>query len=530
LSSYHLTEKTGFLKWPLRIIFWAVLVWLSLLQPARPADLPVEQAGSEGKPIRSIAVISPRGFSSQDVQQITGIKIGEPYSTTRIRQGLERLYRTGDFRDILIETEPKADGIQVTFTLVDKPPISEIRLKGNGTFPSNDLQRVMQVKTGDEFSNAGWKAALARLVTYYRQQGFLRARIVSETSTIEKENRVILVAEIQEGQRARVRDIQFHGDSVFPPAKLKTIIKTTPGGPYQTDQMEDDLKALEQFYTKEGYLKATIGPPNITYHENTNEVVIRFPIDAGIQLKVTFTGNANFPAEVLKGQLLVWEERSFDAGVLEESARRIEGFYQSKGYLFAKVEQQFDDQAENHPTSGIVEVKFKISEGNRVSINKITIQDNHIVSSQEIKKLMSTKESGLFTSTVLNRAALDNDKKSILKLYHSKGYLEASVQEAINFNKDRSEMYITLQIKEGAQVIVRKILFSGNSALSDQDLRKAIVLAEGMPYNEGQTYLDRFNLLALYAQNGFLSAQIDLKSTLSEDKRGIRLVYQIEER
>jgi len=530
LSSHHPAEKAGFLKWPLRINLLAILVGLTLLQPARSADLAAEQAGTEGKPIRSLAVISQRGFSSQDVQQITGIKIGEAYSTTRIRQGLERLYRTGNFRDILVETEPKAGGIQVTFTLIDKPPISEIRLKGNLAFSSNELQQVMQVKIGDEFNNEGWKTALSRLLAYYHQQGILQARIVSETSTIEKENRVVLAAEIQEGRRARVREVQFHGDSVFPLAKLKTIIRTAPGGPYRADQLEDDLKTLEQFYAQEGYLKATIGPPNITYHESVNEVVIRFPIDAGIQLKVTFEGNVNFPAEVLKRQLLVWEERSYDTGVLEESARKLEGFYQSQGYLLAKVEQRVNEQVENQPASGVVEVKFKISEGKRVTIKKIEIQGSHVISSQEIKKLMKTKESGLFTSTVLNRAVLDNDKKSILELYRSKGYLEASIEEAISFNQNQSEMYITLQIKEGAQVIVRKILFSGNSALSDQDLRKAIVLAEGMPYNESQTRLDRFNLLALYAQNGYLSTQIDLKSTLSEDKRGIKLVYQIEER
>ncbi len=530
MSSHHPTEKAGFLKWSLRISFFPILVWFSLSQPVRAAGLPAVQAGPEGKPIQSLTVISPRGFSSQDVQQITGIKIGEPYSTTRIRQGLERLYRTGNFRDILVETEPKADGIQVTFTLVDKPPISEIRLKGNLTFSSNELQRAMPVKIGDEFTNEGWKAALARLLAYYHQQGFLQARIVSETSTIEKENRVVLAAEIQEGQRARVREVQFHGDSVFPVTKLKTIIKTTPGGSYQADQLEDDLKALDQFYAQEGYLKATIGPPNITYHESTNEVMIRLPIDAGIQLKVIFEGNANFPAEVLKRQLLVWEERSYDTGVLEESARRLEGFYQSQGYLFAKVEQRFNDQVENQPASGVVEVKFKISEGKRVTIKKIAIQGNHVISSQELKKLMKTKESGLFTSTVLNQAVLDNDKKSILELYRSKGYLEASIEEAIRFNQDQSEMFITLQIKEGPQVIVRKIMFSGNSALSDEDLRKAIVLKEGMPYNESQTRLDRFNLLALYAQNGYLSTQLELKSSLSEDKRGIELVYRIQER
>jgi outer membrane protein insertion porin family len=125
---------------------------------------------------------------------------------------------------------------------------------------------------------------------------------------------------------------------------------------------------------------------------------------------------------------------------------------------------------------------------------------------------------------------LNSDKQSILEFYKSKGYLEAGVEEVIGFNKDQSEMNITFQIKEGAQVIVRKILFDGNSVLSDQDLRKNIVLAEGMPYSEAQTRLDRFNLLAIYAQNGFLSTQIDIKPSLSEDKQGIRLVYRIQER
>ena len=509
---------------------WSVLVWFCLSQPVLSLETSARPIGPEGQPIRFLTVVSARGFSSQDVQQITGIKIGEPYSAALVRQGLERLYRTGNFRDVLVDTEPKAYGISVTFTLVDKPAISEIRLKGNLAFSSNELQRAMTLKIGDEFTNEGWKSALTRLVTYYHQEGFLQARILSETASIEKEARLVLAAEIQEGKRARVREVQFYGDSAFPVGILKTVIKTTPGAPYQTNQIEDDLKALDHFYVQEGYLKATIGPPIITYNENANEVMIRLPIDAGVQLKIIFSGNAHFPSELLRGKLPVWEERSYDPGVLEESVKKLEAFYQTKGYLFAKVELQFNDQPGDQADSGIVVVRLKISEGTRVTINKIAIRGNHIISSQELKKLMRTKESGLFTSTVLNRTALNNDKQSIQDFYHTKGYLEAGVEEAISFNKDRYDMNITLQIKEGAQVIVRKILFDGNSVLSDQDLRKNIVVAEGMDYRKAQTRLDRFNLLAIYAQNGFLSTQIDIKPSLSEDKQGIRLVYRIQER
>jgi len=505
-----------------------ILLCLPFTKPSRSAELSslTVPANLQGKPIRSLAVISPRGFSSEDIRQITGIKIGEPYTTTRIRQSLERLYQTGNFRNILVEAETQADGLRIIFTLVDKPTIAQIRLKGNQSFSSNELQRAMQLKIGDEFTNTEWKAALTRALNYYRQQGFLQSRITSETSAIEQENRIILDAEIQEGKRAKIREIQFYGDNVFPPSKLKTIIKITSGGPYQPEQLEDDLKALDRFYVRAGYLKATIGPPNITYHESANEVTIRLPIDAGTQLNVIFEGIGSISLETLKNRLSVWEERSYDPAVLEESARRLEHFYQNQGYLFAKVEYQVVDQADDQT----VNVKFKISEGKKVTIEKIVTQGNQAIGSQEIKKLMRTKESGLFTSTVLNQAVLDNDKNSVLRLYHSQGYLDANIRESIRFNQDKTKMSITLQINEGPQVIVQKILFAGNSALSDENLLKAIVLKEGTPYNEAQTRLDRFNLLALYAQNGYLSTQIDLKPTLSEDKRGIKLVYQIEER
>ena len=513
---------------PWWIFVLSMLLCLSNTEPARSAapSSPTTLTELEGKPIRSVAVNSPRGFSSEDIRQITGIKIGQPYTTLRIRQSVDRLYQTGNFRNILVEAEPQAGGIRITFTLVDKPTVAQIRLKGNQTFPFNELQRVMQLRVGDEFTNTEWKASLTRVLNYYHQQGFLQAQIASETSAIEQENRIILDAEIREGQRAKVREIQFQGDDVFPPSKLRTIIKTISGGPYQPEQLEDDLKALDQFYVREGYLKATIGPPNITYHESTNEVTIRLPMDAGTLLKVTFEGNGDIPVETLKNQLSVWEERSYDPGVLEESTRKLEHFYQSQGYLFANVEYRFEDRADNQN----VNVNFKISEGKKVTIEKIVIEGNQAISSQEIKRLMSTKESGLFTSTVLNRTVLDNDKNSILRLYHSRGYLDADIQESIRFNQDKTKMSINLHVTEGPQVIVQKILFAGNSFLSDESLLKAIVLKEGMPYNEAQTRLDRFNLLALYAQNGFLSTQINLKPTLSENKRGIKLVYQIEER
>ena len=51
-----------------------------------------------------------------------------------------------------------------------------------------------------------------------------------------------------------------------------------------------DIKALEEFYLKEGYPRSVTSPKRVYYDEDNNEVSILINIEAGIHVIVSFEG------------------------------------------------------------------------------------------------------------------------------------------------------------------------------------------------------------------------------------------------
>ncbi|HLB01746.1 MAG TPA: outer membrane protein assembly factor BamA, partial [Nitrospiria bacterium] len=433
----------------------------------------------------------------------------------------------GLFKDIRIEAEPSANGVALRFIFTEKVFISQIRMTGH-TFSTKKVLKALNLREGEEFSSETWRSALTRVLNFYHRQGYFQPQITLNTIPQIRKNTVNLDIHMQEGIRARLGKIRFVGNSILPDVLLYFTLGVAEGF-YDADRVEKGLDKLNQLYQNRGYIEATIGPPELAYDEAAQEVSITIPIEAGTQVKVFFKGKFEkktfFWRKPLESQLLIKEQRSVDVNVLEESRERLEQYFKDQGYLFVKVSYQREDQ----PEKELVNVTFDIDAGHPVLLMSIRFEGNQIVPTQELRKVLQTKSTGILIPRVVHEKTIEADLKALLDFYRSRGFQEPHIKSSLAFNPTKDRADLTIQIEEGIQTLVDRIDFEGNTTFSGSELLGVSGLKPLMPYNTALAQEVRYKILVHYSEKGYVYAQVSLAPELKDEKRLVDLHYLITE-
>src|SRR3569832_1889605 len=161
----------------------------------------------EGTIIHQIAFDRTENLSDVDLFKLAGVRPGDRYRTHQIREGIEALYRTGNFKDIWVEVTPfNGEEVTLRFVMDEKRLVSSIDLSGNHFLSDKELRRALAIKPEDEFTEAAWETALAAVAALFRNEGFFQAKLSTRMKpSAENRRAMALSLKISEGSRARGR-------------------------------------------------------------------------------------------------------------------------------------------------------------------------------------------------------------------------------------------------------------------------------------------------------------------------------------
>jgi outer membrane protein insertion porin family len=466
------------------------------------------------------------------LSRLTGIHTGIPYSSQMIRQSLNSLYATGLFTDVVVDASPIEGGVAIVYQFIEKTFLSDLRIKADGViWPFsilfyNKVQEAMDLPVGEEFTEERLKISINRLVNYLQRQGHFRAKIDTDVSQVPGTNQVKVSVRIRQGSRARIRETKFVGDTAV--SKFQIWLKTmrsTGGELYQADNLDNDLAGLLSFYHASGYLKATVGPPEVLYEESTDEVNIIVPVEAGSQLRVRFEGNGPYTDRDLMPLLLFEEERSYDDSVFRASADRLADFYRAHSFPFVKVDYTQRDL----PTEGAVEAVFKIDTGNFACLRTIVFVGNTLFTPFQIQELIQTRPGNTLFCGTVDPDRLESDVKILRARYHEQGYQDIKIDPRVEYNEAKNIATLIFAIAEGPRTLISDIRFVGQQAISLTLLQKTIRLRSGQPFDEIPFRRDQEEILALYHKNGYVYAQVDSDLEFSQDRTRVEIRFRISE-
>jgi outer membrane protein insertion porin family len=323
-----------------------------------------------------------------------------------------------------------------------------------------------------------------------------------------------------------IGEIAVRGNEAVKKKTVLSKIKARKGDLIVNPTFQSDVDRLLETGLFEEVEVALEDMPGETTAGGEPKVRVIFQVSERPLLKrVDFKGNLLLPDSKFRDEMASKSGEPLDRYKAAEDERKILSIYHEEGYADAKAEHY----TSTDPKSKKVILTFFITEGRRVLVASVDVDGNRAFSDRKIRRVMKkTRRKKVFKEDVL-RADLD----LVEKFYKNKGHFEADVSSVTKtLNEDRTSIALALHVEEGRRYTVGDFSFSGATLFSDKELRKAVVLRRGKLFNQDKLDESLANLQGLYADKGYLRAEIDPRDATEalDDSRGrVDFHFAIEE-
>jgi outer membrane protein insertion porin family len=207
------------------------------------------------KRIASIVVTGNRKIETSAVMNVLKEAPGKLFSPADLSADIKAIYKTGYFSDVKADVKDTPAGKVITFTVQERPVVSNVIIKGNDAIETKDIEAVLTVRLRQFLDVEKVKEDVEKIRTLYHNKGYFNVEIKHD---IEKrsEREAVLTYTIVEGRRLYIKSISFRGVQAFSPKELKNMMDTneygffhifTDSGILKEDKLKEDAKKLNAF-------------------------------------------------------------------------------------------------------------------------------------------------------------------------------------------------------------------------------------------------------------------------------------------
>ena len=373
--------------------------------------------------IDRVVIISKGGddFSVDYIKDKMSLRKGEVFTFIKRQNDMHSLYQTNRFDDVKIEViETGLNSVAIEVTVLLLPKIKDIIINGNKYSSTDYLLK---------------KLALYNLVNQYRSS-------LEDGSNFDKLYSYSLVT-----------------------LDYETIAK--------------DKNVLYNYYLEKGFNDVKVTHV-IEKDLKNNSATIIFNIDEGKHSKtdiITFHGNSFYTnkqlVRTMEGRPSMWRYL-FGAGYLNDEIlaadyQTIERVYIGEGFLDFEL---LDVKKSYSRDNKFVNLDITIREGRRYEIGKISIVDNKVVPTEELKELLTINEGDYFRSNDINATM-----NALRHPYGEKGYANLRIIKSEKENNGIIDL--TFKFLEGEISTVNDIHIIGNKITRSPVILREMALHPG---------------------------------------------------
>ncbi|HSP43554.1 MAG TPA: POTRA domain-containing protein, partial [Luteolibacter sp.] len=254
----------------------------------------------EGKNISAVDIRyrGPKTVNEDALRNQMSTKAGGTYRAENLDRDIAALYESGLVDDVRFLAEPVGDSVRLIAEVTTRPMRGGVGFMGNNVFSDQKLARETKLKPRGVMSDAEILEARRNIEEYYRGYGYPDVTVSHRIQPTENEGVADLIFVIEEGGKNEIRKIRFEGNTVFTDNELRKEMKTKPKGWFswltksgriETDQLDEDLNAVLDFYRSRGYLR--VSSPGIRREPvKDGRVDIVIPIEEGDKYTVAGVG------------------------------------------------------------------------------------------------------------------------------------------------------------------------------------------------------------------------------------------------
>ena len=416
--------------------FLLILVSGIILLASMISDPRAVNAQQGQRLVESVDITGNRRLREDDILYYVQTRPGDPFNEQQVQRDLQAILALGFFSKtetrVLIEDGARG-GVNVIFEVKELPIIRDLQFEGLKSVQESDVlkafrERRVGISKESVYDPVKARNAIRVLKELLAARGHPNATIeekrdeVSATSTA-------LTFEINEGERVRVVEIQFEGNSIFSDGKLRGSMKYVKEAGLITrfkgqdildrQKLEYDLRNVDNYMRSKGYLQARHGEPRV---EGVGPRRTGFPV---------------LPLPFLS---------STDEGL---------------------------------------RVTVPVVEGRLYRIGEMKVEGNSIFSEQNIRDVIGLNKGDIANGERIGKALFENLKK----YYGAQGFIEYTAEPTPTFKDnpqkpDEGIVDFVITIEEGKQFSLRRLEFIGNTFTRDNVLRREVLVNEGDIYNQ----------------------------------------------
>ena len=330
------------------------------------------------------------------------VRVGDTFNDEKAAAAIKALYATGFFKDVRVE----ADGNVLVIMVEERPAIASVDFTGTKEFDKTQLTKSLKdLGLGESriLDKSLVDRAEQELKRQYLSRGLYGVQITTTVTPLER-NRVGLTFAVDEGEVARIKQINIIGNKVFSDSDLRDQIKlSTPGwftwysksDQYSKQKLAGDIEALRSFYLNRGFLEMRVESTQVSISPDKKDIYITVNIIEGQKFTVAgikLDGEMLGREKELQDLVTLKQGDAYSGEKMNETTRKITERMGVFGYAFANVNASPDINREKN------EVTFTIfvDPGKRVYVRRINIGGNDRTRDEVIRREFRQFESSWY--------------------------------------------------------------------------------------------------------------------------------------
>ncbi len=442
-------------------------------RPPSPQPPFPQPPGVNGRAIEAIEFKGLKALSEETLRFYLGIAPGQPLDEDALNKNIKKLWDRNLVDDVQVESVPTAAGVRLVITVAERPVLRSIDYQGIKRISKTDLQdklttQRVRVHEGEPLSLGELQRVKATIEDMYGEKGY-RFATAQYTVTDVGPNEKKVVFTVDEGDRVRISDIEFEGNTVFNDTRLRLTMRNTKESAfisriakkdlYDPAKLQEDLDKVRELYRGIGYKNVVIGDPKIEVRamnaasrnprDQQRRMFITIPLEEGERWKfgqVTIEGNKIYPSQTL---LKVFAHQTggwLRSKTIDDGIKQISDAYHNTGYIFARIDPELVERE-----GRVADVVVHVNEGEQFKVGRIEFQGNDRTKDKVLRRELRIYEGGL-----VNVTAIRNSVTKVNQL----GYFKLAEENPVDIDTDTEKKKVNLLFK-GAESDRTELQFGG---------------------------------------------------------------------
>jgi len=341
------------------------------------------------------------------------VNIGDTIDDLKVKESIRSVYSSGFFKNI--EFRKDASGVLI-ISVLERPSIASITFEGNKDIKTEDLEESLTnigFKVGRNYDPSILDEIERSLIDQYFSFGKYSAKIKTTVEELPG-NTVTVRVDVNEGDRAQIRQINIVGNSIFSDEDLLERLKLKVGNwlsfinqddRYSREDLQGDLETIESFYLDQGFANFRIDSAQVAISQDKTGIFVTVNISEGEVYKlsdVKLTGEFVIPRDRIENLVFAQPGQIFSQGLLTSISELIEYELGEEGYSFAEVEAI----PELNRDTKEVKVVFYIQPKSRVYVRRVNFSDTTSINDNTLRRELRQLEGGYYSKSRLERSKI----------------------------------------------------------------------------------------------------------------------------